>query len=95
MRSCHSLIRLAVPRHFVSPHGFLVTAAALCLLYAVCHGLGWREYATFLSGNMDSDTHVTLGVIYVAAYFGCAVVVPILVLASAIFTLLLRSCRLR
>ncbi len=84
------LKRLILPRRLVSPGGFVRAALALSLLYAVCHGLGWREHTAFLSGGEPLGLR---GVIYVVAYLGFVLVVPILVLAAGVFGLLLRPQR--
>jgi hypothetical protein len=88
---------LIVPRRLIGPGGFLWAALGLCLLYFICHLMGWREYTAFLSGSAppgEQGTHgLLLGVVYMAAYFGFVLVAPVLVLASGIFALLLRPWR--
>ena len=89
-----NFIAAAAPRRLFSPLGFVWMAVAACLLYAVCHGLGWREYAAFLSGSAPaSDLCLGLGIVYVIAYFGFVLVAPILFLAAGIFAVLLRLRR--
>ena len=93
MKKLPGLIRAAMPRPLISPHGFFAAAVVLSLLFGVCHALGWRDYSTILSGNMLPEGKTDLGILYVLAYFGFVIVFPILVLASAIFWLLLRPWR--
>ena len=92
-----NFIVAVTPRPLFSPRGFVWAAVAVCLLYAVCHVLGWREYTAFLSGSASAgertDLRLVLGLVYVAAYFSFALVAPILLLASAIFALLLHPWR--
>ncbi len=90
-----NFIVAVAPRRLFTPRGFLGAAAAVCLLYAVCHVLGWREYTAFLSGSAPAgepaDLCLVLGIVYAAAYFGFVLVAPILLLASGIFALLLHA----
>ena len=92
-----NLFVAAVPRRLISPCGFVWAAAALCLSYSVCHVLGWREYTAFLSGSVAGGERAGLclafGIVYAAAYFGFVLIAPVLLLASAIFALLLRVRR--
>ena len=91
------LLLAVVPCRLVSPSGFVWAAVALCLFYAVCHALGWREYTAFLSGSAPTGEQAAsgfvLGIVYFVAYVGFVLVAPILVVASGLFTLLLRACR--
>lgn len=87
------LIRVAMPRQLISPHGLLIAAVALGLLFAVCHTLGWRDYTAFLSGTMPLDGQTVLGIVYAVAYFSVIIVVPMLVLAAVIFSVLLQLGR--
>ena len=93
MKKLYSLVRIAAPRQVISPRGFFAAALVLSLLFAVCHVLGWREYTGFLSGNSLTEGQAARGIAYALAYFSFAVAVPIMVLASAIFWLLLGPWR--
>jgi hypothetical protein len=97
MDRAKNLILAVAPRRLVTPCGFVWAALALCLLYAVCHGLGWREYTGFLCGSAPLGERAALclvpGIVYVVAYLGFVLVAPILVLASGIFALLVRPRR--
>jgi hypothetical protein len=88
---------VAAPRRLVTPRGFVWAAAALCLLYAVCHVLGWREYTAFLSGSAPAAERanlcLALGIVYAVAYFGFVLLAPILLIAAGIFALLLHARR--
>ncbi len=92
-----SFLLALLPRRLVSPCGFVWAALVLCLLYAVCHALGWREYTSFLSGSAPvgerSNLALVLGIVYVLSYFGFVLLAPILALAAAIFALLLHIWR--
>jgi hypothetical protein len=94
-----SWIRWILPRRLVTPCGFLWIAAAVLVVYLIGDGLGWREYTSILSGTVEpgqpGGRFLVLGVIYVLAYLGFVVAAPILVLAAAIFSLLLRLGRRR
>jgi len=74
-----------------SPRGLLVRAAILTLSYAIFHALGWREYASFLSGTVagvsSSQIKMCLGALYVMLHFACVLVVPVLVLAAGLLFL--------
>ena len=85
----------------LSPRGMIVRAALIALTFGICHCLGLREHASFLSGTSASvDTSLTLsavlGVAYIATYLGFVIVAPILLIASGIQALLLqrnKTCR--
>ncbi len=80
---------------FFSPKGFLLRAAGLAVMFLIVHALGWRAYTSVLCGTSPTgrapDANVTLfGVAYAGLYLACVTLVPVLVLAAAIFLLLLR-----
>jgi hypothetical protein len=80
----------------LSPLGFVLTAAFFALVYAGCELAGLRESTTFLSGTAvggDWPATVRLGAIYLLAYFGLVMVVPILLLAAALLVLWQRLVR--
>ncbi len=93
MSTFRRLIRVAMPRQLISPHGLLFAAVALGLLFAVCHTFGWRDHTAFLSGTMPLDGQTVLGIVYAVAYFSVVIIAPILILAAVIFALLLRPWR--
>jgi hypothetical protein len=97
MGRAKNFILAAAPRRLFTPRGFVWAAWAVCLLYGVCHVLGWREYTAFLSGSApaaeQANLCLALGIVYAAAYFGFVLLAPILLLAAGIFTLLLRAGR--
>jgi hypothetical protein len=84
----HPLARL------ISPVGFLTIAAALAAVYLLLHLLGGREHVGFLCGSLPSGDagpwQLTKGALYLLAYFGFVLAVPVLVLAAGIFSALLR-----
>ena len=80
---------------FFSPRGFVARALLLATLFVGCHVAGWRDYTTFISGSTSSasvsfNVSVVLGLIYMLAYFGCVLAVPILLLAAAILSAIQR-----
>jgi len=85
----HKRIKRMINLEFLTPKGFLVRAAILAVVFAVCHFVGWREHTSFLSGTAASASgavhaSAVLGVIYIVAYFGFVLVAPIFLLAAAI-----------
>ena len=81
-------------RRLMTPGGLLKAAVTLAVGYLVLHLLGWREYTSFLSGTIAPGAvgmrQAMMGAFYVFAYFGFVLIVPILLLASGIFSLSLR-----
>jgi len=59
---------------------------------------GWRQYTGFLSGTAppagSTEAGMTRGLVYVAAYLGFVLLVPIFVLAAFLMALVLRALRL-
>ena len=82
------------PRRIVSPGGLLVMAVTLAAMFLVCLVAGWRENTSFLCGTPpageSADLAILLGLCYALSYFAMVLLVPILVLAAAIFAVLLR-----
>jgi len=83
---------------FLSPLGFVARALLLALVFGACELAGWREHTTFISGTAASaeagiSSSVTLGLIYMLAYFGFVLVAPILLLAAGMLTLWQRFAR--
>ncbi|TFH13790.1 MAG: hypothetical protein E4H02_11155 [Lentisphaerales bacterium] len=80
----------------LSPRGFLKRAAVLTVVFAVFHVAGLREMTSFLCGMAPmtggaAKLSALMGLGYVVSYLGFIVIVPILVIASA---LLLVSSRI-
>jgi membrane protease YdiL (CAAX protease family) len=80
---------------FFTPRGFLHAAAILSLLFAIAHALGWRAYTTIISGTVpDGVASVRLGMAagatYALLYFAFVLAVPILLIGSGLFAILLR-----
>ena len=94
-----NFIVAVAPHRLITPRGFMWAALPLCLLYAVCHVLGWREYTAFLSGSAPAgertDLGLLLGIVYVVAYFGFVLVAPILLLAAGSSSCCYVYCRAR
>lgn len=72
----------------LSPRGCLLRAAVLAAFFLFAHLAGWREATTALSGTAPSATgsqmNIMQGLLYVLAFLGFTVAVPILIL-SAVF----------
>ena len=73
-----------------SPKGFLTRAAALVVLFAVCHLAGLKEYTSVLCGmpataGTSKETAAFLGIAYVMTYFMVIIGVPMLVIGAGIF----------
>lgn len=77
-----------------SPAGFLVRAGVLAVVYAVLTICGVREHMSVLSLTFPDGTprglSLFLGVIYFLSYFSFLLLVPILVIASGLFSLFRR-----
>ena len=76
---------------FLSPLGFVARALLLGVIFAICELAGWREHTTFISGtaasaNAGINSSVTLGLIYMLAYFGVVLAAPVLLIAAALLT---------
>ena len=75
-----------------SPKGFLARAIFISAAFLIFHAIGLRQYTTILSGTSQSgDTAdmwaVFVGMTYIVLYFAFVLGVPILILASAVFSL--------
>lgn len=73
----------------LTPQGLVVRAVGVAVLFAICHLAGLREHTTFLSGTAataqtGAQVSVVWGLIYIVAYLGFVVLVPILVLAASL-----------
>ena len=73
-----------------SPKGLLLWAGIVALGFLVCHAAGLREHTTVISGTSPTgDVHsvlpIALGAVYAVVYFAFVLLVPILILAAAIF----------
>ena len=76
-----------------SPTGLLFRAALVTGVFLVFHLAGWREYTSILCGTSPTgnlaDRHIQfLGGLYVLFYFATIILVPILVLAAGLLSLL-------
>ena len=87
------LLHILAPAGFFSARYFATRAAGLCVLFALAHLCGLREYTTLLSGTVegaDMRTSMILGSIYLLLYFAAVLVAPVLALAAGI----LRLCQI-
>ena len=77
-----------VYRIFLSSKAMLSWAAAIVIVFAILHALGWREYTSVLSGTIPNGLAPmeasVKALAYMAAYFGSVLVAPILMIAVAI-----------
>ena len=76
----------------LSPKDFVRHAVLVCLVFAVAHVCGLREFTSVLNGttgsvDMDWQTASVLGVTYILLYLAFVLLVPTLVLAAALLTL--------
>ena len=90
--------RVLLPGRIVSPGGFLASAALIAGVFVICHLAGWRHNTSFLCvtppAGESTGLSILLGLVYALSYFALVLLVPILVLAAAIFGVLLRLwCR--
>lgn len=87
-------LRVLLPGRIVSPGGLLVSAAVIAGVFVICQLAGWRENTSFLCGTPPAGEStglaILLGLVYALSYFALVLLVPILVLAGAIFGVLLR-----
>jgi len=86
--------RVLLPGRIVSPGALVVSAAVMAGVFVICHLAGWRENTSFLCGTPPAGESaglaILLGLVYALSYFALVVLAPILVLAAAIFGVLLR-----
>ena len=79
-----------------TPHGFVLMALAIGLIFAIAHLSGLRQYTSVISLTHDESISLQrAGIycgIYLAGYMALALVAPVFLLAAAIFALLLRLC---
>jgi hypothetical protein len=78
-----------------SPIGFVVRAAVLLVAFGVAHLAGGRDCTSILcgtspTGNLMDRYAFVFGLIYVLLYFAAVLVVPILLIAAALLSLLTR-----
>jgi len=72
---------------FCSPKDFVRRAAVITFLFLVAHGVGLREYTSFLSGTAPSPDlgwklTIFFGLLYLVFYFALVLFVPIFLLAA-------------
>ena len=75
-----------------SPKDFVRQAALICLVFALAHVLGLREYTSVLNGTTGSvdvawQTSTLLGVTYIFFYLAFVLLVPTLLIAAALLVL--------
>ena len=80
---------------FLSPRDLLQRAGAISVLFFLLHLAGLRDFTSILNGTVGSlalgwNLSAFLAVIYIVAYLGFVVLVPILVLAALILWIWLR-----
>ena len=96
MSRLRSILWSAAKADLFTPRGMLLRAAALVVVFGICHVAGLRQYTAVLSGSSPGGTQpgaleAVLGGAYVAAYLASVIVAPILAIAAG---LLWAVCRL-
>ena len=80
--------RFFLPTRWATPRGLVVRAALLFAFYLAVRCLGWREAMTFLSltpaPGLGLGGTTFRGVAYLCFHMGAVIVVPTLMLASAL-----------
>jgi hypothetical protein len=61
----------------------LIVAAGVVVVFVVLHLAGARAATSFLSGTRSADAELVLGSLYVLAWFGVVIAVPVVVIAEA------------
>ena len=89
MKSSTRLFRGLGKAKLFSPGWFVLRAFVLTALYALSRAAGLQEYTTFLSGaspdiNLSWRTGCTLGLVHLLLHFTFILVVPILLITTAL-----------
>lgn len=82
----------------LSPKDFVRHAALICVIFALAHLLGLREFTSVLNGTagsveMDWQTAAVLGVTYILLYLAFILLVATMILAAVILALWQRTRR--
>lgn len=82
----------------LSPKDFVRHAALICVVFAIAHLLGLREFTSVLNGTtgsvaMDWQMAAALGVAYILLYLAFVLLVPTMILAAVILALWQRTRR--
>lgn len=98
MKNIFGFLKSCWRAEFFSPRGFVLRAILIGIAFLIVHLAGLREYTSILNGTVgpgsaNRELSVVLGVLYVAAYLGTVVLVPILLLGAGILQLWLRGGR--
>lgn len=85
---------------WVSPAGFVLAAVAIAVIFALVNALGFRPYIVVLIGAAPQGGHadhsaVLAAIVYAVAALAFILLAPVLVIAAAIFTVLLARRRPR
>jgi len=75
-----------------SPKDFVRHAVLICVVFAVAHLFGLRQFTSILNGTTGStnwgwEASAVFGAIYIFSYLACVLLVPTLLLAAAILTI--------
>jgi hypothetical protein len=78
-----------------APSGLIARAVFVVLVFIILHAIGWRTYATVLSGTSPTGEPFTYTdswrmVAYVLSYLFATVLAPILLIAALVLSLLTR-----
>ena len=76
-----------------SPRGFLVDAVLIALVFLACNLAGLKEYTSVIcgtspTGDINNPLVLGLGAFYLFIHFAFVLVAPILVIAAAVFAIL-------
>jgi hypothetical protein len=88
------------PKQRFSPSGFFIAAFNISFLFFVFHVLGFRHYVSLLSGTIPVDNlHLRIQIViasgYILLYFATVILVPILIIAAGILSLIKRKIPLQ
>src|SRR5262249_11704373 len=89
-----SLLHMSLLRRseFLSPRDLVQRAIVIAIAFSIVHLAGLRDFTSVLNGTIGSTrlnwtASAFLGLIYVTAYLGVVLLVPILLLAASVLTL--------
>jgi len=79
----------------LSPAGLITRGLLIVVVYALFHGLGYRDYTcvftgTSPTGNPNDQTAILIGFIYICLHFASVLVAPSLILGGILLAVFLR-----
>lgn len=86
-RRCLNGIRTVRRLPAFTPRWLVARAALIAVVYLVVHWVGWRDYASFLSGTTPgggdfNNPHGLMGVFYITCHFAFVLLAPVLLLTA-------------